>query len=83
MRISESGMWGNEKLLKETRMSQKKKRHLLWIIPMVLLFMLLLPLTVGAVAQPEALAGLQAVFDFFIKLAGKAIEAYQVYLSAL
>ena len=63
-----------------------KKRGLKWIL-LGLLFafgiLVVIPLTVGAITQSEALAGLQECFKFLIDLAEKGLEGYKEYLKAL
>ena len=45
--------------------------------------LVVLPLAVGAITQPDALAGLQEYYKFLINLAEKGLEGYKEYLKAL
>ena len=61
----------------------KKLKWILLGLAVAFVILVVLPLTVGAITQSEALAGLQEYFKFLISLADKGLEGYKEYLKAL
>ena len=61
---------------------EKLKWILLGLI-FAFVILVVIPLIVGAITQPDALAGLQEYYKFLINLAQKGLEGYKEYLQAL
>ena len=61
----------------------KKLKWLLLGLAVAFATLVVIPLAVGAITQPDALAGLQEYYKFLIDLAGKGLEGYKEYLKAL
>ena len=64
-------------------MKMKKLKWILLGLAVAFVILVVIPLIVGAITQPEALAGLQEYFKFLIDLAQKGLEGYKEYLKAL
>jgi len=61
----------------------KARKIVLLVIGLALLLVIAIPVTVAALTQGDALAGLTEYYDFLVDLAKQGLNAYVEFLEAL